>query len=351
MSHSPDQADKKTHPDYHSENSCTLVSIMDWKNTFSSLNVNANDALPELMLTHLESWGTVTIVGADAKSYLQGQITSNVVSLESEQMTFGAHCDAKGKVWSVFRLFHHNDGYAMFQPKSAIEAELRELKKYAVFSKAELTESGDVALGVMGTQAEQWIDSHTESKGDVRLIEGGSAVRIDAQRWLLLISPDQAEQIAGISEFNKVHEALWTRYEIEHAFPVVTSSEQNEHIPQAVNVQALDGISFTKGCYTGQETVARAKYRGINKRAMYIVKGTVESPLSQSEPEQLERSVGENWRSAGQLMTHYTFADNTAIALVVLPNNLEADTELRLKDQPDTRWSIEPLPYSLEDDA
>ncbi|WP_165310263.1 tRNA-modifying protein YgfZ [Vibrio ziniensis] len=321
---------------------------MDWKNTFSPLNINADDVLPELMLTHLASWGTIQIVGNDAKSYLQGQVTCNVVSLEAQQMTFGAHCDAKGKVWSVFRIFHHNGGYAMFQPLSAIEAELRELKKYAIFSKAELTHCSDITLGLMGAQAQSWIDSHTQTQGDVRSIEGGTAVKIDSQRWLLLVNSEQAVELVNTIEATKVDESLWTRFEIEQAYPVVTQAEQNEHIPQAVNVQALNGISFNKGCYTGQETVARAKYRGINKRAMYIVKGNIESPLE--DVVQLERSVGENWRSAGQLMIHYTFADNTTIGLVVLPNNLEEDTELRLTSQPNTRWTIEALPYSLSDD-
>ncbi len=324
---------------------------MDWKNTFSPLNIKSEDTLPELMLTHLGSWGAIQIIGADSKSYLQGQITCNVVSLEPQQMNFGAHCDAKGKVWSVFRLFHHNGGYAMFQPQSAIEAELRELKKYAIFSKAEITESDDVALGLFGENAQSWIDTQTNTEGDVREIDGGSAVKIDSQRWLLLLSADKAEALVNSIDATKVHEALWTRFEIEHAFPIVTSAEQSEHIPQAVNVQALNGISFSKGCYTGQETVARAKYRGINKRAMYIVKGNIKSPLEEQAPIQLERSVGENWRSAGQLMTHFSFANNIAIGLVVLPNNLDADTELRLSSQPETRWSIEPLPYSLEDDS
>ncbi|MBL4237871.1 tRNA-modifying protein YgfZ [Vibrio fluvialis] len=323
---------------------------MDWKNTFSPLSVNASDALPELMLTYLDSWGAITMVGADKKSYLQGQVTCNVVTLASDQSTFGAHCDAKGKVWSVFRLFHHHDGYAMFQPQSAIEAELRELKKYAIFSKVEIAESKDIALGVMGVQAQAYIDRLSDSQGDVRAIQGGTAVRISDLRWLLFVTPETAEQLATSTDATKVDSTLWTRFDIEEAIPMIERADQNEHIPQAVNVQAVGGISFTKGCYTGQETVARAKYRGINKRAMYIVAGDVTEPLTNSDAQEMERSVGENWRSAGRLIAHYTFADNTAIGLIVLPNNLEEDTELRLTAQPGTRWTIQPLPYSLDDE-
>lgn len=323
---------------------------MDWQNTLTPLAVTANGSLPPLMLTHLASWGAIIISGNDKKAYLQGQVTCNVVTLEPAQSTLGAHCDAKGKVWSVFRLFHHQDGYAMFQPLSAIEAELRELKKYAIFSKVNISQSQDIALGVMGEQAEQYINTLTADEGEVRLIDGGSAIKISSQRWLLLVSEQTAQQLMTQSEALKVTEETWTRFDIEEAIPVLGQADQNEHIPQAVNLQAFNGISFNKGCYTGQETVARAKYRGINKRAMYILQGNIERPLSNDQPIMIERSVGENWRSAGQLMVHYTFADNTAIGLVVLPNNLEPETEFRLASQPNTRWFMQALPYSLTDE-
>lgn len=323
---------------------------MDWQNTLTPLAVTANDSLPPLMLTHLASWGTIIISGNDKKGYLQGQVTCNVVTLEPTQSTLGAHCDAKGKVWSVFRLFHHHDGYAMFQPLSAIEAELRELKKYAIFSKVNISQSQDIALGVMGEQAEQYINTLTADEGEVRLIDGGSAIKISSQRWLLLVSEQTAQQLMTQSEALKVTEETWTRFDIEEAVPVLGQADQNEHIPQAVNLQTFNGISFNKGCYTGQETVARAKYRGINKRAMYILQGNIEQPLSHDQPIMIERSVGENWRSAGQLMVHYTFADNIAIGLIVLPNNLEPETEFRLASQQNTRWFMQALPYSLTDE-
>ena len=114
---------------------------MDWQNKFAPLSLSTTDARPELALAHLSSWGAITMVGDDKKSYLSGQVTCDVVSLAEDSSTLGAHCDAKGKVWSVFRLFHHNDGYAMFQPKSAIAVELAEIKKYAVFSKVDICES------------------------------------------------------------------------------------------------------------------------------------------------------------------------------------------------------------------
>lgn len=321
---------------------------MDWHNDFAPLQLASNDAIPQLAIAPLNSWGAITMIGDDKKSYLQGQVTCDVVTLEPHLSTFGAHCDAKGKVWSVFRLFHHNGGYAMFQPTSVIDKELAEIKKYAIFSKVEIKQSEEIALGVMGEKVTEFIDSLSSQTGDVRPVEGGTAVKIDEQRWLLLVAPDAAEQLVTASQADKVNESLWTLLDIRAGLPILTAEQQNEHIPQALNVQAVDGISFTKGCYTGQETVARAKYRGINKRALFIVKGEAQQDIPANA--ELERAVGENWRSAGKLLASYRFSDNQAIALVVLPNNLEDDTQLRLKDQADSQWSFASLPYSLQDD-
>ncbi|MGR5436958.1 tRNA-modifying protein YgfZ [Vibrio owensii] len=322
---------------------------MEWQTRFSPLNLSTQDALPELSISLLDNLGMITMVGDDKKSYLHGQVTCDVVSLEKDQSMLGAHCDAKGKVWSVFRLFHHNDGYAMVQPKSAIEVELNEIKKYAVFSKVTIEESSDVVLGVAGENADAFISTLNADSGDVRTVEGGTAVKVASNRWLLALTAEAAQSLVEDSQATLTTHELWTRFDIEAALPYVAADAQNEHIPQALNVQALGGISFTKGCYTGQETVARAKYRGTNKRAMYIVKGATAEALGESAIE-LERSVGENWRSVGALLTHYQFSDNQAMGLIVLPNNLDDDTRLRLVAQPECEWEIAALPYSLDDE-
>ncbi|MDW6091833.1 tRNA-modifying protein YgfZ [Vibrio rhizosphaerae] len=324
---------------------------MNQENNFHPFEHTPETPLPNLILTHLTSWGYISAIGADQKSYLQGQITCDIVSLAKDQSTFGAHCDAKGKVWSVFRIFQHKNGYAMFQPASAIDAALQALKKYAVFSKIELTQGHDVLLGVMGQDAENYIDHLSDTRGDVRDFEGGTAVKISARRWLVLANESTAQSLIAQFQGEKVAESLWTRFDIEEALPIVTADEQEQHIPQALNLQALGGISFSKGCYTGQEIVARAKYRGTNKRAMYVLKGNIDATLNHEQPLELERSVGDNWRHAGRFLAVYPFSDHTAIGLIILPNNLDEDTRFRIAGSPQTEWMIQPLPYALDDES
>ncbi|MGF1772060.1 tRNA-modifying protein YgfZ [Vibrio wakamikoensis] len=320
---------------------------MEWQPSIQALSLTPETTLPALMLTPLSSWGAIELTGDDRKSYLQGQVTCDVVSLEAQQSTLGAHCDAKGKAWSVFRLFHTEQGYAMFQPLSAIGQELVELKKYAIFSKVEFTQSSKACIGVMGGQAQTWVDEHFPSAGDVRQQNGSSAVRIDERRWLVLASDELIESLDA-QETQWVQESIWTQFDIDAGLPTLSAKQQNQHIPQAFNLQALDGISFAKGCYTGQETVARAKYRGINKRMLATLTGRLTAAVTCDEEIIIERSVGDNWRKAGDVLSVFQYDDHTFKASIIINNNLDDDVEFRLASQPDSRLSLSLPPYSLD---
>ncbi|KEY91004.1 tRNA-modifying protein ygfZ [Candidatus Photodesmus blepharus] len=318
---------------------------MDWKNTFYPLAITTKSELSPLIVSYLLSWGLVTVVGSNKKSYLQGQITCDILSLKDSESTLGAYCNAKGKVWSVFRLFYHNDGYAMFQPISAIETTLKEMRKYSIFYKLQIKQSTDVALGVIGKQAQEFIDSISQDRTSVRMIKGGTGIKIDDERWLLLLDEASASSLLSGTNCVKATESIWTRFDIESGLPIIKKNQQNTYTPQEINLDLLNGISFTKGCYAGQEAIAKAKYRGVNKRAMFIVRGTTERPLSKQRDTTLDRAVGKNWRNAGQLLESYQFADNHAIGLLVTSKKLEENNKFRLTEQPNHIWHITPSPY------
>ncbi|MGB2079201.1 MAG: tRNA-modifying protein YgfZ, partial [Vibrio sp.] len=313
----------------------------------------SQDQAPELLLSYLDNWTAIQVNGDDKKSYLSGQLTCDIVTLDKSQSSLGAHCDPKGKMWSVFRLFHHQDGYALFQTRSAIETALSELKKYAVFSKVTIEQSQDLCFGLIGSQAKNFIQTHANSDADVCELLGGTAVKVSDLRYLILIPADKANDLIQLFEDgHKVDHRLWDCYDIIEALPRINAEDQQAHIPQAMNLQAIGGISFTKGCYTGQETVARAKYRGINKRAMMILSGSGEiNEADLTQKLAIERQVGDNWRGAGDLLVQYQYSDQQFIALAVLPNNLDMDTRFRLTEHPEVELTMQSLPYSLEDEA
>lgn len=313
---------------------------------FPELSIKKDATLPSFAISELNNWALITMVGNDKKSYLHGQITCDVVALAQDEITFGGHCDAKGKLWSIFQLFHHNEGYALFQRKSAIETELTEIKKYSVFSKVDITISDDVLLGFTGQEAEAWINENTDSQSFVRTSQFGTFAKTGESQWLLVTTNEHKEALlSSLTQATLCDESLWELYTIQQGLPLLDKPLVNEHIPQAMNLQAIGGINFKKGCYTGQETVARAKYRGINKRAMYLVSGQSEqAPVA---GDAIERSVGENWRKGGTIVSAFRYEDGHTLALAILPNDLDDDTQFKLQE---SIWEKMSLPYSLDDE-
>lgn len=316
---------------------------------FSTVALSADDALPSLSLIALDNWTFTVATGQDAVSYLQGQLTCDLVSLGKQNSTLAAHCDAKGKVWSILRLWHHGEGIAIAQPSSIAEKQLGEIKKYAIFSKIAFEQTEHLLLGLVGERADAEINAIFPGEGDVRVTQSGTVVKVGTNQWMLALDAKEADSLVSNLEGKAVlsDATLWDLYDIRQVLPKVEEATTNEFIPQSLNLQALDAISFKKGCYTGQETVARAKYRGINKRATYRLSGKAVAIPKPGDT--IERSVGENWRSGGTVISGYLFADGSAEVLAVLPNNLDDDTHFRLAEHPDSLWQRQTLPYSLDD--
>lgn len=320
---------------------------MNWKTGLGPLeNSRYDESSFDFSLARLDSWGIICVQGQHCQSYLQGKITCDVISLEKNSFTFGAQCNANGKVCSVFRLFHHNGGYALAQPKSLISVGLHELKKYALFSKVEIASSSEPVLALFGSMATQFIDTVTETRGDVRRIDGGTAINTGPHTWMVIAGNEAiVENLVTRCSPRVVPEANWLYREIVSGVPILTRQQQFEYTPQALNLQIIGGISFKKGCYLGQEVVARARYRGTNKRSLYALEGELAKPV---EPVEIERSTtGEHWRSAGKLMNLVKVSRDRWMGQLVLPNHLDSDTLFRSGSQ-HTVWHRLALPYSAE---
>ncbi|EPG6797816.1 tRNA-modifying protein YgfZ [Klebsiella aerogenes] len=311
--------------------------------------------LPLTLMT-LDDWALATITGPDGEKYLQGQITADVSHLTAEQHLLAAHCDAKGKMWSNLRVFHRDDGFAWIERRSLREAQLTELKKYAVFSKVTIAANDDlVLLGVAGFQARAALAplfAALPDAGKPVVTEGVTSLlwfKHPAERFLLVTDADTANRVTdalrGEAQLNNSQQ--WLALNIEAGLPVIDSVNSAQFIPQATNLQALGGISFKKGCYTGQEMVARAKFRGANKRALWTLAGTASRVPEAGED--LELKMGDNWRRTGTVLAAVQLDDGSLMVQVVMNNDMEPDSVFRVRDDAGS-LSIKPLPYSLEED-
>ncbi|WP_414161154.1 tRNA-modifying protein YgfZ [Serratia sp. BNK-12] len=327
---------------------------MAYKIPFPPRQPSASSHLP-LTLISLEDWALVTLNGPDTVKYLQGQVTADIEALAADQHVLCGHCDAKGKMWSNLRLFHRGEGFAYLERRSVLDSQLAEIKKYAVFSKLTIAADNEaVLLGVAGFQARAALTGIFNSLPDAEhpVVQDGETTllhfTLPAERFLLVTTAAIAEQlVARLHEQAELNDSQqWLTLDIEAGYPVIDAANSGQLIPQATNLQALEGISFSKGCYTGQEMVARAKFRGANKRALYWLEG--KAGRVPQPAEDLELQLGENWRRTGTVLSAAKLADGTLWVQVVLNNDLEADSKLRVRDDAASELAIRPLPYSLE---
>ena len=302
--------------------------------------------LPPLMLANLSHMGLIKVVGEQGRSFIHGQVTTDISSLATDQWRWGAHCDPKGKMLASFRTFAIQEALFMLMPKGAIEVDLPQLQKYAVFSKATLSNaSGEwTLLGVAGEQASQFVKQHFgDIQQELTLIENGAILK-DADRFILVLQPEAANTL--VAEHTVFDATAWQALEIAAGYPNLAASHAHQYVPQMCNLQAVNGISFNKGCYMGQETVARMKYRGGNKRALYILHGT--TSLTVDLETSLEIAMEDGYRKGGQII-EFVQRGNQVLLTAVLANDTENDAKLRFADDEQSSLTIQALPYSLDE--
>lgn len=301
-------------------------------------------------VSKLTDKGIIQLSGEERIKYLQGQVTADINRLTTEDVLLACHCDFKGKVWSVFYSFAWQDTILLVTHNSVLDKSLAELKKYGVFAKVEITDASNdwILTGGQGTDFESSI-SELFGKlptGDKKSISNGNGIVTSflspSQRYLVL-QPIDANKKLSIK--NSSQNDLWEIDDIQAGIGDIRAATVNEYIPQMLNLQILDAINFEKGCYMGQEVVARTKYLGRNKRAGFILKtNDIAQDLT---GEQLEYQIGENWRPGGKVLR--SAADNGETwAFAVLANDTLEGAAFRVKSQPDIIFTSQPLPYNLE---
>ncbi|UVL10423.1 folate-binding protein YgfZ [Pseudomonas rhodesiae] len=219
--------------------------------------------------------GVLAVRGADAAKFLQGQLTCNLNYLSDTQASLGARCTQKGRMQSSFRILLQGDGVLLAMASELLEPQLADLKKYAVFSKSKLTDesaawsrfglvNADSALANLGLELPAETDSVARNEYLI-------AIRVSPDRSELWVPSDRADAVkAQLSEtLDQADLNEWLLGQIRAGIGQVMPQTRELFIPQMLNLQAVGGVSFKKGCYTGQEIVARMQYLGKLKRRLY----------------------------------------------------------------------------------
>mgnify|MGYP003388524091 CR=1 FL=1 len=321
-------------------------------NTNSTLPSLEN--LPSAFAIELDNYSAISLVGDEQTKYLQGQVTCDVESIEEAKLLNGAHCNAKGKVFSVFRLFNYQNAHLLFQPKATLPASIAELKKFGVFAKVEITETTELSYFIIAgkevsTEIQQYFEQIPDSlnpvvsKGDAQIIYLAGQM----EHYLFVAPKINANKLIESSNLPVFSNKVWQLLEIAEGFPAMSEAAVDQYVPQMMNLQAIHGISFTKGCYLGQETVARMQYLGKNKRALYHLNGSASKQVEAGSI--IEMQLGENWRKAGDVLSSYQDDEGNISVQAILASDLESSTNLRIKQDEDSALSLAHLPYSIKE--
>lgn len=230
---------------------------------------------PAVAIYPLTQYGLISISGPDASKFLQGQLTADIEALAVGTTTLAAHCNAKGRMHSSFFLHCLNSqDYLLVLPVDVLNTAMTALKKYAVFSKVELKDLSPeyAAIGVSSDN-----DAPIPAIGNT--VKAAFSVPVTGIGRIDYFAKSTLSEVANNFDclasdklgaaVNWCGSALWEKRLVGAGIGLVQHASIEEFIPQMLNYDYIEGISFTKGCYTGQEIIARMKYRGKVKRRCY----------------------------------------------------------------------------------
>jgi len=231
------------------------------------------------LITDLSEFGLISVRGEDAEQFLQGQLTNDIRLVDDCTAQYSAYCSPKGRILTCLMIFKRQDCYYLQLPRSLLEPTLTRLKMFVLIAKVTLEDASDSLIhigcsgpdieadlqSVAGTLPEKiWQCTHTDTITVIR-IPG------HLPRFEIICELGQAEKVWTTLD---VHAApagpfAWEILDIDNGIATIYPETSDAFVPQMVNMQLIDAVSFKKGCYTGQEIVARMQYLGKLKRRLY----------------------------------------------------------------------------------
>ena len=226
----------------------------------------------------LNQLSVLSVSGDDALKFLQGQLTNDILMVTPTQSIYSGFCNPKGRLLAFFHIVKHLDSYLLFFPKSISENITKKLSMYVLRSNVKLNLDPDELMyfGLYKNSDGEQLDLlNNLPKNEMGSIneESLTIIKLDSDGLRVMIVGDKKNCIGFIkNNSNKLEKQDfndWTAHNVKAGIPNIFSETQETFIPQSINLDIIDAINFKKGCYTGQEIVARTHYLGKTKRRMY----------------------------------------------------------------------------------
>ncbi len=323
---------------------------------FGNAQYERNAAAHGSILCDLSHLGLIAAQGADTQTFLQSQLTNDARDVNATHSQLSGYCSPKGRLLALFRIFQRDEVVYLQLPQELLEATLKRLRMFVMRAKVTLEDAsgGLVRIGLAGTQAEQQLSAATgrlpQAVNEVVGVNGMTVMRVPGVNPRFEISGElpsiQAlwQQLAA--QAVPAGASVWSLLDILAGVPEVFTASTDEFVPQMVNLTALGGVNFKKGCYPGQEIVARMQYLGTLKRRMYLAHAAVDSPPAARTP--LFEAGGDGTQSIGAIVNAQTAPDGGCYVLGVVVIAAQERAAIHLGSIGGPVLKFQPLPYPLE---
>lgn len=304
-------------------------------------DIDTEAAIVEQGSTYAALLNCLTVIevsGEEAATFLQGQLTCDINLVNERQAKLGAHCNQKGRAQTTFVCGKRNDSYFLVLPSDQETATTKELAKYALFSKAQISVNHEfLIMGLAGAESKAL--EHTLSGR----VPGLSLISAQNLTSLALIPKTSAQACIDTLQEHKtnlVGDNGWQLGQINAGVTHITADQSEKWIPQEFNYDLIDGISFKKGCYKGQEIIARIHYRGQTKVRTYALE------ITGSEQVRIgDKIISE--AGQGTILAVARVSERTLRALSTLKIEASESQNLKLEQNDDCQIRVLPLPYAI----
>lgn len=261
--------------------------VTDFGNSAEELN-NAESGNVIADLSHLDR---LLVTGADAETFLLNQFSNDIRQLDEAHSQLSTYCNPKGRMFALFRILRDADGFLLISDPGIGSSLAGRLKMFVMRSKVDINDVTDngILLGVSGTDAASALSDQIgrDLPVDVNQVTTVNDLRVIRQhgtspRFLVYTSPETAssiwEQLSGVVA--PVGAPAWEWLDLQAGLPSIHTETSEEFIPQMLNLDILEALNFKKGCYPGQEIIARMRYLGKLKQRMFLGHSETESPVT-----------------------------------------------------------------------
>src|SRR5689334_18839084 len=287
------------------------------------------------VFSELRSAGLISVRGPDAQSFLHAQLTSDIAGLGASRTQWSGYCSPKGRLLATFLIWRQDDEFLLQLPESLRASIQSRLARYVLRARVTFARAESRLYGVWGDDASAAIaklaGAVPSETHQVVAMERLRVARLPVDRFIVVASFERAASVRAtlLSQADEAPESVWSRLNVEAGVPIVLPETQEEYVPQMVNLDAIGGVSYTKGCYPGQEIVARTHYLGRLKQRAYRVHVAVTEPPLPGDP--LYSPLFGPDQASGSVLYAAPSRDHGYDALPVLKTTASPLAECKLK--------------------